>query len=95
MGKPALRSFHQQHIHGHRQLLLARAHDDAVDRRHIGKIPAHGEDDVIVLDQKIIGGVEAEPAGLLAAPQRDPCVGRIRALQARFAGRGEWCADSR
>src|SRR5258706_15370741 len=86
--KPALRSltsFHQQPIHCHAELLLARACDDAIDRRDVGKIPPYGEDDVIVLDQKIIGRVEADPADLLAAPQRDPCVGRVRALQARLA----------
>ena len=69
------------------ELLLARSHDDAVDRRDIGKIPPHRQHDVIVLDQDVIGRIEADPADLRTAPQRDPGVGRVRALQARLARR--------
>src|SRR6185437_13101210 len=65
---------HDHDIHRHAQLLLARADDDAVDWRDIGEIAPDAEDDVIVLDQEIVGGIEADPPELLAAPERDPGV---------------------
>ena len=66
-GGPA--SFHQQHIHRDRELLLARSHDHAVHRRDVGKIPPDRQNDVIVLDENVIGRVEADLAEPLTAPQ--------------------------
>jgi hypothetical protein len=43
--------------------------------------------DVIVLDEEVVGRVEADPASLGAAPTRHPGVGHVAALQAGTAGR--------
>src|SRR5437016_12182306 len=76
---------HRHHIDLDAQLLLARADDDAVDRGDVGEIAAGGEHDVVVGDHEVVGGVEADPAELAAAPHRNPGMGRVRALQPRFS----------
>src|SRR4029078_10592374 len=64
-------SFHHQHIHRHRELLLARADDDAGDRRDVGEVAPDRQDDVVVLDQQVIGRVEPDPADRAATPYRN------------------------
>src|SRR5262245_23697494 len=83
---------HRHHVHLDPQLLLAGTYDDAVDWGDVGEIAAHGEHDVVVGDHEIVGGVEADPAEIAAAPYRNPGMRRIRALQPRFA-RGRDGAD--
>src|ERR1700694_2638507 len=80
-------SLHHDDIHRDVELLLARPDDDAVDRRDVGKIPAHRQDDVIIFDEDVVGRIEADPTELLAAPQGHPGVRGVGALQAWFAGR--------
>jgi len=74
---------HQQHIHRHRELLLARADDDAIDRRDVGEVAPDRQDDVVVLDQEVIGRIEPDPADRAAAPHRDPGVGGVGGLPNR------------
>src|ERR1700735_184122 len=64
--KAVPRSIPQPPVDRHVELLLARADDDAIDRRDIGKIPPNCQHDVIVLDQYVVGGIEANPPHLLA-----------------------------
>ena len=61
-------SFHQHDVDGDVELLFRRADDDAVDRRNIGKVAPDAQDDVIVLDEEIVGGVQSDPAKLFTAP---------------------------
>src|SRR6202000_1034997 len=72
---------------GDTKLLLAGTDDDAVHRRDIGEIATDTEDDVIVLDQEIVGRIEADPAELGAAPQRDPGMRCAAAWRPRLARR--------
>ena len=86
------KSLHQQHIHGHAELLLARADDDAVDRRDVGKVARDRQDDVIVANQDIVGRIETDPADRVAAPYRHPGVGGVGALPLPVLAEGEGLA---
>src|SRR5690242_12460077 len=61
-------SLDRHDIDGDAELLPRRADDDAVDRRNVGKIAPHCENDVIVLDQEVIGRIETDPAKFGPAP---------------------------
>ena len=89
------RSLHRQHVDRDAELLLARADDDAVDRRDVGEVAADRQNDVVVLDQDVVGRIEPDPAELGAAPHRHPGVGGVGALQARLARRRDGARDSR
>src|SRR6266404_4458440 len=57
------------------------AQDHAPQRAHIGKVAAPGDGDVIFLGHQVVGRVEMDPAGHLAAPYRHPGVARVGAAQ--------------
>ncbi len=68
----------RDHVHRYSDLLLARPQHHAADRGDVGVVTACGEHDVIARDDQGVGGVEADPAQAVAAPEIDPGCGYSR-----------------
>ena len=70
------------------QGLVAGAEDDAGDGGDVEVVAADGDGDVVFGDYQGVGGIEADPAVVGAAPQINPGVCGVGAFEARPAGRG-------
>ena len=89
------RSLHQHHVHGDAELLLARADDDAVDRRDVGEVAPDGQNDVVVLDHEVVGRIEADPADARRRTTPKPRHGWRRRPAGAACPAAGWCANSR
>src|SRR5262245_9291457 len=69
------------------QFVIAGADEDTINRRNVVKIAADREADMVGAGLDGVGRIEAGPAVMRAAPNGNPGMGRIRALQPRLAGR--------
>src|ERR1700712_378151 len=75
----------RDHVHLNIDVLLAGSQNDPGDGGDVGVVAAFGEDDVVVADHDRVGRVEADPAVLVAAPDRNPGVGGVGAFQTLLA----------
>ena len=67
--------------HRHAVGVRVAAQDHAAQRAHVGEVAAPGDDDMVFLGHQVVGRVELDPAGRLAAPHRDPGVAGVGAAQ--------------
>src|SRR4051812_28321757 len=66
------------HIDGHLHDVLTAPKDHALERADVLVVPAPREEDVPLLGNLVVGGVEVHPPGV-AAEQADPGVSGVRA----------------
>src|SRR3954468_1581119 len=74
------------HVHRDSQFVAAAADENAAQRSHVSVVTSPGRRDVTSGWEKIIGGININPA-VLAAPDRRPCVRSVAANEFRFSGR--------
>src|SRR6516164_3382407 len=73
------------HIDRHVDALLAGCQDYTVHRGDVGVIAADGEHNVLVGCEHVVGRVESDPACIRPAPQHNPGMHGVGALQSCFS----------